>query len=253
MSGTVKDLGNRVVYKDKNIVFEGTGHVENDAIVLKDDFLGDTLDANLWSSVADTGCTAAAIVVQRGGGIDLITDATDEDRVDFAGEIIWRPANGLIFETRLKVSDITNVAINAGFSDAKSEAAQTIAANLATTTFTTTASNAALWLFDTDATTDTWRGIGVKADTDSTAVNSSIAPVNDTYQRFRIEIDASGNAVFKVLDDSNPYSAAPLYQAYSANAVTTTTLLTPYIAVQNKSASAHTLTVDYVFCAQLSR
>lgn len=251
MAGTVKDLGNRVVYRGKRIAFEGSGLLESDAIVLKDDFLGDTFDANLWSSQADAGATAAAVSVAAGGMARLVTGTTSGARADMAGEVVWLPSKGLIFEARVKVSAITAVRINLGLSDAKTETE--IAVTQSGTTLTTAATDGVFWFFDTDSTNDNWHAVGVKADVDTAASNSSIAPVADTYQRFRIEIDTSGNAVCKILDDSNPHSGAPLYQTYLANACTAATLLTPYLAVETANTTSKNFDIDYVFAAQLAR
>lgn len=229
---------------NKPIRFANAGYIKPGGPQVYDDFVGDTLDSNLWSSVADTACTAAAIAVAANGTITLITDATDDRRVDFAGELIWKPSfGGVFFETRLTCS--TAVAnINAGLSDSKSEAATTCAVSATgANVLTTTASDAAVWCWDDDLTTNRWLGIGVKANTDATAVVGATS-VPTTTRTLGIEINSAGIASY-YFDGS--------FVGSQANAVTATTLLTPYIAVQNRTTAANTLTIDYVFVAQMGR
>lgn len=253
MAGTVKDFGPFVLYQDKDIRFAGTGGIEiPDGPQLLDDFLGDTLHADFWATNVSAGATAFAVNVQREGVIRGATGATDDEKSEIAGEIIWLPSQGLVFEARVKISAITTVAVNVGLSDAKSEGASLIATTLSGITLTTTASNGVFWLFDTDATNDNWHAAGVKADVDTAIANSAIAPVAATYDRLRIEVDTSGNAVAKILDDAQPHVVR--YQTYLANAVTAGTLLAPYIAVQARAATAsRDLDVDYVRVRQLGR
>lgn len=210
-----------------------------------DDFVGDTLDANKWSSVADTGGTAAAIAVAAGGGhAALITSATDDHRTDFAGEVIWTPSQGgLYFETRLKASNAA-CAINAGLSDAKTEASSTIAMTATgANVITTTATDGVLWVWDDDLTTNSWLGQGVDTNVDATTVQGPTTAAT-SWATLGIEITSAGIAQF--------YYNGLFYGAASA-ATTPTVALTPYISIQNRGAATRTLTVDYVFVASFGR
>ncbi len=209
--------------------------------VLFDDFIGDTLSADLWTTSADTGCTAAAISVGAGGRAKMLTDTTDDDRVDMGGPLIWQPSFGAIYaEARVKGTTVTTAGFNFGMIDAATEASQTLAFAFATTTWTTTPVDGVAWAFDTDATTDLWRGIGVKANTDTAAVLGTI-PVADTYDKLGIFISATGDASF-FQNDARVGGVA--------NATTATTPLAPYFAVINRSGAAHDLIIDYCYVTQ---
>lgn len=250
MAGQIRDRGTTMVYKDKGIRMEGAV-IQSFPVEFMDDFVGDTLDANSWSSQADAGATAAAINVQSGGAARLTTGTTSGDRADLAGEVVWNPGKALRMEARVKISAITSARINIGLSDAKTETHLAILQS--GTTITSAATDGVFWFFDTDSTNDNWHAIGVKADVDTAASNSSIAPVAATFQTFRIDIDTDGNAVCSILDDSQPYSGAVLYSTYLANACTSSVLLTPYIGVETANTTSKTLDVDFVRVIQYAR
>lgn len=212
-----------------------------DAVHFQDDFLGDELEAG-WTSQADPGCTAAAINVQSGGVVRLATDATTSDRVDLAHELNWYPNKVIHFECRLKIDVITNVHVVAGLTDAKGEATQLLPVSLSGTTWTTTASDFIGFNFDTAATTDTWRGMGVAADTDKTSVDTSEAWAAATWIKLKMEIQVDGTATFFVNDVAKGFIAAP--------ASTIATALCPYVGVQNRTTAIRLLDIDYFWLAQ---
>ena len=208
---------------------------------LYDDFIGDTFSTDLWTTAADTGCTAAAINLAVGGEAKLLTDATDDDRVDMGGAKIWKPSAGAIYaEARIKMTTVTTVGANFGLIDASTEASQVLAMAFSVTTWTTTPADGVAWAYDTDATTDLWRGIGVKANTDTAAVVGTV-PVENTYEKLGIYISATGEETF-YQNDSVVGSVS--------NATTATTLLAPYIGLINRSGAIHDLFVDYVYVKQ---
>lgn len=253
MAGQIHDRGTYVEYLDKDIRFAGTGGIEvADNVEVYDDFVGDTLDANLWTATAATGATAFAIAVAAGGTIAGVSGDDDNEVSEIAGEIIHLPSQGIAFEARVKLSAITAVGAYIGLTDAKTEGGTALPFGLVTATLTSTATDAVGFLFDTDATTDEWFAVGVANDVDATHATLGVAPTAATYQRFRVEVDTSGNAVLKIMDDAQPGSV--LFQKYLAGAVTAGTLLCPYIGVGTRTAgSARTMTADYIRCRTLGR
>lgn len=241
--GAIYDRKFRIEHVDKPLELRGRSYLLQRGPYVMDHFVGDTLDANLWSTSIDTGDTAAAIDVQVGGVIRAATAATNNNRSSIAGEIIWRPnKGGLVLEARVAgITAVTSVRYLVGLTDAKAEAAQTLPASIAGSTLTTTASDGAFWLFDTGQTGAEWSCFGVKADTDTTVSKSGTAATAGTFVIVRIEIDAAGHANF-YLDDA--------FVARKENAVTASGLLVPFVGVQTLSAAARTLDVDYIFCAQ---
>ena len=151
----------------------------------------------------------------------------------------WKPNQGdLVFETRVKLSAITNIAVYIGFTD--QVAALEMPVSLSVATFTTNATDGCGFLFDTAATTDTIRLIGVANDVDATAQDTSLAPVADTYQVFRIELSTTGVATF--------YINGTAVGTAMSGATTATVSLTPVIAGFNRTTSGTpTITADYIY------
>jgi hypothetical protein len=106
---------------------------------------------------------------------------------------------GLIFETRLHINTlITTVSVIAGLTDVTTlEEPFTINA----AAYTSNATDAAVFVYDTSATTDEWHMCAVDGDTDDTGCAATgTAPVADTYQTLRIEVDVDGNTIRYYID-----------------------------------------------------
>jgi hypothetical protein len=154
---------------------------------LFDDFLGDVL-ADEWNSQkgTDGACALAAITAAQNGVVRIVTGAGAgadyaTNGVQMDSQLNWDAAAGsLVFECRLKLSAITNVAVYLGFTDQVS--ALEMPFTLTGTTYTSNATDAVGVLFDTNATTDTWRFVGVHGDTDATQQDTSLAPVAGTVR-----------------------------------------------------------------------
>jgi len=152
----------------------------------------------------------------------------------------WKANMGeLVFEARVKMSQITLISVFIGLTD--QVAALEMPANSAASanTITTNADDVVGFMFDTSMTADTWWLVGSANTVDATAQNSVLAPVADTYAVFRIEIGSTGIATFY-------YNGAAVGTAMTG-AVTATVALTPVIAGFNRDTSnTPTLTCDYV-------
>lgn len=216
---------------------------------LFDDFLGDTFATGTWDavSVAATGGTdfaydATAGNPANGGWIAGTTGTGDNDTEAIFGPLDWmanRAGSGmLVYEARVNLPSVAGVGMSAGLTDARTESATLF--QFVTTTWTTTPTDAVAWSYDTDATTDAFRGIGVKADVDTTAV-LGVVPVTDTPVKLRVEVDSAGAAYF-FQDD--------VYKGSAADAVTITAALCPFIEVSAKAGSAAKAgEADYVLVA----
>jgi len=90
---------------------------------------------------------------------------------------------------QIKLSAITTVWFFFGLTDLVTLEAPV---TLSTTTFTTNATDACGIMFDTAATTDTIRAVGVANNVDATHVDTTIAPVAATYMDVRIRVSTVG-------------------------------------------------------------
>ena len=217
------------------------------AVTLRTDFLGDTLDGNLWNATAGGGTgNTVSMSAGQGGRFSLLTSSADNGATHGDGAsgissaaLNWRAdAGGLVMEARIQVDNITSVAIFVGFTDVESTTVE-LPIFLVAGDIDSDAANACGVGFDTDGTTDEFFHGGVKADADTTPAYSGSAPVNDTYVTIRVEVSAAG-AVRGYIDGTAIGAAV-------ANAVTATTPLTPAIFVCQRTGSARTMLIDYVW------
>lgn len=213
-----------------------------------DDFLGDVI-ADQWNLVegTDSATSDAAILAGGIGGVLRITtgDAGTglaADMPQLTQALQWQASNGgLVFECRISMSQITEAYCFVGFTDLVTLEAPIISAGSADT-FTTNASDAVGFMFDTRMTTDNWWLTGVAADVDATHQNSGYAPVVNTYEVLRVEVSTTGVATF--------YRNGVQVGTAMTGAVTAATDLTPTIAFGKLSTTTSiTANLDYVHVA----
>lgn len=250
-----------IQYRDKRVIANwGLDPVRPPFPYLFDDFLVDTVNGDLWliDSPQATGGTDFAIsttagdpVAGHGGWIAGTTGTADNDNENIAGEILWRAdraTNGrmLVFETRLSIPTITTIGVQAGLTDAKTEGAFALGAADA---ITSTATDAAVWIVDTDAATDEWFGLNVADDTDGALVGGGQAVTATTATVLRIEVDASGNC-FYYFSDKESESHQPSLVGSDTTGLTETVALCPFVNVAARAGSAaRSVEVDYIFVA----
>jgi hypothetical protein len=211
-----------------------------------DDFLGDVI-ADQWGTAAgtDTSIAVAAFNAQVGGVVRMTSGNTTAgtmatNGVQLHSALNWKAnQGGLIFEARVKVELITNVALFVGLTDQVASLEMPINASGTSEQLTSTADDAVGFLFDTAFATDNTWLVGTKAGTDATHQNSGVAPTADTFHYYRIEIDSSGHAKFFI---DNVQTGTLM-----ANAVTATVALTPVVAVFSRNSTQKYVDVDYIY------
>ena len=215
-------------------------------VQLFDDFTGDALNAE-WVPLSGTDAQAldpAIIAASRGilflqSGDSNTNYAADASQL--SGEVIWLPSQTLVIEARLYA--LTSVAARSwgfGFTDIKTLEAPF---SINGTTITSNASNAVCFVHDTAATAGTvFHCLGVKADTDTALTSSGQVVAADTLYVLRIEIDASGQAVFKI----NGTTVATV-----ADACTPGTLLSPIVWSDTNTTASKAVGIDYIYVRQV--
>ena len=215
-----------------------------------EDFMGDTIDAlGVWSTVTGTDGSLDKVAGSINGEatLDVGDGATsgDNEYGAIASGLEWEGDKKAVMACRIKISDITTVKVEVGFTDAISGDAGAVNV-LATPSYT--ADDLAMWVIDTDDTA-TWQAVGVKATNGITKVEDStiVAPVNDTYQTLIVELD----------DDAVRFSQLDLNQkmvyqsAWQQNGIEGGTNVTPWVFVQNRANAIDRLvTMDYIYCRQ---
>jgi len=213
-------------------------------ITIYDDFTGVAVDAtNDWVKSIVNSSTFAPVAGEHGGIARITTGAADDDDMEVSTSLCFKASAGIGMETRIATGDIANTAMNIGFTDAVTEAADLLAFTFATTVLTNTADDAALFFTDKDATTNLLRFAASKATTAS-AITTGTLPVDGAFHVYRVEIDSSGNIA--------AYYDGALFASVSAG-ITITDPLCAYIGLINREAFANTLDVDYIRVWSLSR
>lgn len=235
------DNGNTLVVGGK-LVLDGE-LVQTGRVSLFDDFLGDVLEDG-WSGAKGSDAQAVVPTIVAGavdGWVRLTSGDTvvvAESAVSLTAGLQWRAsAGGLVFEARVKpVSSVAAVAYFIGLTDTLATTTLEEPVTLSGTTLTTNASDAVGFVYDSDATTDVFYAIGVKADVDASSI-ACAAPVAETAVTLRVEVSATGTATF--------YQDGVL-KGSLANAVTPGTALTPVVEVMTRTTAVKSLDCDYI-------
>jgi len=223
------------------------------SVTLFDDFLSQQVLVEAETPwVLNSGDDAEAVdpvintTNQQNGTLLMTTGnagtGTSHDDVGIVGDMPWKANQGsLVFECRLHInSAITDAQVVMGFTDTQG---LEIPAAISGTSITTTAEDMVLFAYDTGATTDQWYCLGSAATTDATGnAISGVAPTADTYQVFRIEVDADGAGARFYIDNV-------LVGTLTANACTATVALYPIVMACATTTTSKTIDVDYIYAS----
>lgn len=265
-SGYRSDKGGKFVHVDKPLVFQGASWYEpGGSAIFFDDFMA-TVTAG-WDAVqvqATAGTPWAYVTgaggadAGHGGWVKGTTGTGDDDMEALFGEnLAWTSllsnSNGMLtFEARLCLPVITTVACVAGFTDAITEAAVGNLFNLSgTTAGTQIPTDAAVWFFDTDATTDVFYGQGTANDVDTAfaAYAVGVAPPTDDPFTVRIEIDSAQVGYFSmsgVGTDRNQLTPRGAVAGCGRSSIR----MTPLLGITARDGTDNlSMEADYVFIA----
>lgn len=238
--------------------------VENSHLVLgfTDDFMGDLLSAE-WDAKtgSDGAVTTPTINVQKSGVVRMITGAGAGATMAVNGVQLQSSLNysapaqyqqiRTAFQTRLKLSAITNIAVFVGFTNQTTSLQIPINGAGGGDTFTNNATDAVGFLFDTTMTTKNWWEVGVSNSVGATGQNTGIAPVAATYDTLRVELET---------DNSTTGATAYFYRngvmisgvgvsSAMVNAIRNSQTLTPIVAAFTRSAASANVDIDYIHCS----
>lgn len=204
-----------------------------------DDFMYQTItEADtpwIFNKGNDAQATDPTIVADAERGVIRLTTGNNSGTLSDDGSQlvcavpVQADSGGLVFEARLKINTaVTAVSVNVGLTDSTSlEEPFTISGS----TITANADDAACFVYDTAQTTDQWMACSVDSTTvDEDSDLTGIAPVADTYQTLRIEIEPDGNTIqfyingllVRTLTVAGITPSVNLYATIIANATTTT-------------------------------
>lgn len=216
------------------------------------DFNEDTLNADMVRSSLDGTGTNAITADAIGGVLALTTDSTDDSMGEVGISQPVRAQDGpVFFEAKAQISGIATVAFTVSLTDDPDEGTNTLPVELATATFTTNASTGVGVVFDTDATTDNFYFWAVDDDADTslaiTELNTGLAPTAAEDFIVRIELydrgssDGMADAVVTILKANGTFKQKRIERAVDRDAV-----LYGHCAVENRTTSPRTLSIDYM-------
>ena len=196
------------------------------------------------------GATGATVAIGVTGG-------TTNNAQEFAGKgVLWTPSTmgGVFLEVRAKFVGATEpldgdfrIALHDAVTETNGLAYVVSAASALTTTAPTDAVGFLYSSIPTSgalyAASGNYVGI-VNSIADVDAVAATTKVKDSDYHVYRIEVDASGNAVHYI---------DGVHVGTVASAVTASVALTPYISAIAKASHALTATLDYVYVGALAR
>ena len=222
-----------------------------DTVMWDDDFLGDTIEGGYQTAVNGTSAAALTITTTGiGGTATMVSGTSTEGDSAVALGLEFEGRLNAVIAARVKISDIADAKIEIGFTDAVADRGAVLV--LDTTTFTAT--DAAVWCFDTDGTNDYWHAASTSnahASADNwtlTNAGSTVVPVNDTYETLIVALEGTGTAACDVhfyrlnADGYQTYTTTHSGTGPNANIA-----LTPWVYFQTRNGSdTKTMTVDYI-------
>ncbi len=206
------------------------------------DLAGTPTASGAYGVVPGTG-DAVTIATTAGefGTAKILSGTADNDHAFLVCGINCAGSKWANFEARIAISSVTDIGFVMGFVDANG-LDNAGAVRLSGTTFSKAAQQAAVFVFDTDATTDTIRLHGIKSTAfNAEPVNTGLVPTASAFHTYRVALvddGASTAATFYI--DGNVVGRL-------ADVVTRTADIIPVVSVGTRTgASARNALVDYV-------
>lgn len=210
-----------------------------------DHFIGDVAVGSRYpgydTATNGTAAAAAALTADGPGGIITLVTGTDDNGHSglYTGDANYTGDNNARVTARIKLSAITSVKCEIGFTDATADAGAINALD----TPTATADDCAVAIFDTDATEDNWQFAGARATTAWSVATVDQAPVADTYVWVTVALDRINLATDNMR--ARMYLGTKMVAEKTLDAISNTVALYPFILVQARAGSAtRTLTCD---------
>jgi hypothetical protein len=210
-----------------------------------DDFRASVIHSN-WSLGTGIDAQAVAFAAVAGtpdiirGTTGNVGDTPANDAVAVGGPLVFQAEDGEItFFARVKFDDVTNLAFFIGLSDVLPETTLEMPATLSVVTYSTVATDAVGFLFDTAATTDTIRSVGVANNVDASHGTTGLTPTNDTYRDYRIVVATNGDAKFYV---------DGVLKNTITGCVTASVNLCPIVVAVPRTTAVRIVTIDAIGC-----
>ena len=222
-----------------------------------DDFL-DTSNADMDRRYtrAVTGSGSGAVLTlttgEEWGSARMTTGTTNDGISAMSLGVVFKGDYNAVVAVRLKINVIAAAKIEVGFRDTVANNTVGIVNALDDPTFSAT--NGCCWVYDTDATTDTWAVEGVKASSVATGETlattaSGSAPVADTYQTLVVALMEDNAYFMRYNADGRKQGETILVTGAQTGSVA----LAPCVFVQTRNTTTKLLDIDFIKAWQLRR
>jgi hypothetical protein len=186
-------------------------------------------------------------VDEPGGILAVTTDTGDDDNAALMAGTFKPADGGCVMEARFKVDSASLAAINCGFTETLSLTTPVMPFEYATATAAYNGSGGMVGMgYDPDATADDWRAFaGDRGIATGTLTRAYATLTADEWQIVRVEIDPNGDARCYV-GSKGVGEKLKLVKSFTTP-VTSTDVFYAFLMVENRSAAARVLEVDYFY------
>ena len=233
----------------KNLDFRETEIIDSmEKTKIFDDFLYQTLTEidTYWilNHGSDPTAQDPTVNLQQSGVIRCVsgdadgTVAADGSQIVMSIPVVAEQGD-LIFETILKIlSDVTQISVNAGFTDSTSlEEPFSNASDIITSICT----DGACFVYDDGATTKEWFSCAVNNNTDDTRNGATgNSPTADTWQTLRIEVSENGENIKFYIDKE-------LVKTLNGGGISPDIDLYATIVVCSTTTVSKSIDIDYIY------
>ena len=225
-------------------------------IIVDQDFTGGFGDITWGTGEVDLGNGLGLVSVNEGtintvadeanGVVEFLTDTGDNDNCALYAGKFSIDNGGAVIEARFKVADDLGVGIFVGFTETLALDTPVLPAEFATATMTYNGTGGMVGAqYDDDGTTDGWRAVmgdggAAISDSGNGILSRAAAPAADTYQLVRVEIFSSGGGLVTV-------DEKVIKKFDTGTLLTATDNFYGVLMVENRSAAARNVQVDYVY------
>lgn len=212
-------------------------------IVWYDDFVGKAIDeTNDYTVTNDTGCTATITVPH----CLTLTKDTDNEGVNVATGVDLYSRYNAACECRIRIDDVAASLVYFGFVDVQTDQP---AATYSGDSLSWTSDDAAIFLYDKDATTEKWFAVSVNGTSTGSVIATGKTPVNAEFVTMRIEFVDNGStsdAYFYMNTAGQEINPATDFLGIELDAITRTDALCVVVGLEGRDTGSDTVDVDYI-------
>ena len=222
--------------------------LRSNVVYVEDDFIEDTISSTRWNLSTDASATGFAWAIAEGGTIQGATGAVDNNYIAINGDAMWSGDKNCGMECRFKLSAVTSINFEIGFTDALTDETLPAVTDVDTPATGNGATDVAVIHLDTDQTLTTAAFVGDGTTPAAQKVNlGTWAPTAAVYYTARVQL--AGDNAFCAIFDANgaliPETAKSLVTALDGDI-----LVRPHMLFGTRVATSRTVDIDLIRCWQ---